>query len=102
MKNCCNPVVKTLGNIKSPIDILKAVSEPNRLQILHILSKNNICVCEIAKKLGLAYNLVSFHLKTLSTVGILDKKRNGNQIFYFIRPEWENRIEYFFLFVDLK
>ncbi len=102
MINCCSQETEYYKNIDTSISILKAVSEPNRLRVLCILSKNKICVCDLANKLDLAFNLISFHLKTLKTVGILDKKREGNQIFYFIKPEWKSRVEHFFNFIGIK
>lgn len=102
MKNCCNLKLQKYKNIDPSVDILKAVAEPNRLRVLYILSQKEICVCELAKMLDLAFNLISFHLKTLKNVGILDKKRVGNQIFYFIKPEWEKRVDQFFSFIGIK
>lgn len=82
--------------------ILKIISEPNRLKILCILSKLDICVCDIAKKMEVSHNLISFHLKILYEVGILNKKRTGNKIFYCISKEWRPRIKHLFKFIDTK
>jgi ArsR family transcriptional regulator, arsenate/arsenite/antimonite-responsive transcriptional repressor len=100
MYNCCSKTSDNDYQINNSIEVLRAVSEPNRLRILCVLSKEEICVCKLAEELNLAHNLISFHLKTLHDVGILDKKRDGNQIFYFIRTEWKSRINYFFKFIN--
>lgn len=102
MDNCCSQGTKNYSKIESSIEVLKAVSEPNRLRVLCTLSKFDICVCDLAKQMGVSHNLISFHLKTLYEVGILNKKRNGNQIFYCINQEWKERIKYFFKFMDIK
>lgn len=69
-------------NTKEIADFLKVIAEDNRLRILKILYNEEICVCKLAKSLGLAQNLVSHHLKVLEQSNLLEKNRVGNQIFY--------------------
>lgn len=69
-------------NTKEIADFLKVIAEENRLRILKVLYKEDICVCNLAKSLGLAQNLVSHHLKVLEGNNLLEKNRVGNQIFY--------------------
>ena len=102
MNNCCDNGTDNFSRIDSSIELLKAVSEPNRLRVLCTLSKMDICVCDLAERLGVSHNLLSFHLKTLSEVGLLDKRREGNQYFYFIKEEWKERVGHFFNFVQIK
>lgn len=102
MKNCCNQGTKNYTKIEESIELLKAVSDPNRLRVLCALSKTEICVCKLAEKLNISRNLLSFHLKTLFDSGILDKKRVGNQIFFYIKDEWKGRVSHFFSFVGIK
>lgn len=101
MDSCCDKSSKNFKQIDNSIDLLKAVTEPNRLRILCILSKMVICVCDLAKRLDASHNLISHHLKTLYEVGVLDKRRKGNQIFYFIKDEWKPRIKHLFDFVKI-
>lgn len=101
MNNCCTKGTKNFEKITESLDVLKAVSEPNRLRILCTLSSLDICVCDLAKKMEVSHNLISFHLKILYEAGILNKKRDGNQIFYCISKEWKERIKHFFEFMDI-
>lgn len=101
MSNCCNKETEENSQINNFIDLLKAISEPNRLRILCILSKSEICVCELAEKLNISRNLLSFHLRNLSKVSILDKRKEGTKIFFFIKKEWKPRINNFFKFVGV-
>lgn len=87
MDDCCIKGTKNFEKFDKAIDKVKAVLEPNRLRVLCILSKKNICVCDLAKKMEISHNLLSFHLKTLFEAGILNKHRKGNQIFYFIKAD---------------
>ena len=102
MDKCCLKGTENFEKITKSLEILKAVSEPNRLRVLCTLSKTDICVCDLAKKMEVSHNLLSFHLKTLFGAGILDKRRNGNQIFYFINQEWKDRIKSFFKFMNIQ
>lgn len=102
MNICCQENSKNYKKIEDSIDLLKAISEPNRLRILCILSKEKICVCDLAEKLGMQQNLISFHLKTLYEAGMLDKQREGNSIYYVIKKNWEKKIENIFEFLDIK
>jgi len=101
MDDCCNKNSKNFKQIDKSVDLLNAVTEPNRLRILCILSKMDICVCDLAKRLDASHNLISHHLKTLYEVGVLDKRRDGNQFFYFIKEEWKPRIKHLFDFVKI-
>lgn len=101
MDNCCKKGSQNFKQIDDSLDLLKAVTEPNRLRVLCILSKMDICVCDLAKKLDVSHNLISHHLKTLYKVAVLDKRREGNQFFYFIKDEWKERISHLFNFVEI-
>lgn len=102
MSTCCSKGTENHDKIESSVELLKAVSEPNRLRVLCTLSRTDLCVCELAQKLEISRHLLSFHLKTLYESGILDKKRDGNQIFFFIKDDWKDRVKYFFKFVGIK
>lgn len=84
---CCDETSPRFQKIEESAKLLKVISDVNRIKILCILSQEKICVCDLAERLGLAQNLVSHHLKVLEDVGILEKKRDGNQIFYTIFAE---------------
>ncbi len=101
MEKCCYKGSKNFKQIDNSTELLKATTEPNRLRILCVLSKMDICVCELAKRLEASHNLMSHHLKTLFEVGILGKKRDGNKIYYFIKKKWKKRISYLFKFVQI-
>lgn len=102
MNKYCKNNSKNDIKIEKSVDLLKAISEPNRIRILYTLSKDKVCVCELADIVGIPQNLMSFHLKTLHDVGILEKTREGNNIYYVIKDNWKNKIENIFQFLDIK
>ncbi|MFH1412465.1 MAG: metalloregulator ArsR/SmtB family transcription factor [bacterium] len=82
MKLDCCENKKAKGELKDVVDFLKAISEENRLKILCILRKQELCVCEIWQILDLPQNLVSHHLKVLKNFGLVKSKKEGARVIY--------------------
>ena len=69
----------------STSDFFKALSDPTRLNIVQLLSKQAaMCVCDITTQLGQPQPTVSRHLSQLKTQGLLSSKRRGTWIWYEI------------------
>jgi ArsR family transcriptional regulator, arsenate/arsenite/antimonite-responsive transcriptional repressor len=68
---------------------LKAIGDPTRLNIIHLLNKysNPLCVNAIAKKLNVTQSAVSQHLRILKQVGLVTGRREGYHIHYEINTE---------------
>ena len=62
--------------------ILKILSEPNRLRIIHSMGLECTPVSAIIAKTGLSQTNVSFHLRALREAGLVKGERNGPFIFY--------------------
>ena len=82
---CCNNK-KTNQEIDKLVNFLKAISEENRLRILCILRKGDLCVCEIWQFLDLPQNLVSHHLKVLKDFGLVETRKEGTKVIYSLHP----------------
>lgn len=64
------------------IRVLKALSDPNRLRIMKILQKRDMCVCELAEALGISQPSVSRHMRILSEAELVSSRREGIWIHY--------------------
>lgn len=67
--------------------MLKAVSDPARLQILALLRSLpdcEACVCDLTEPLGLTQPTVSHHLKVLSKAGLVASEKRGYWTWYRI------------------
>lgn len=67
----------------------KALSDPNRLRILSIVSANKdaeTCVCDLPEPLGLKQPTVSHHLKILVDAGILHREKRGVWAYFSVVP----------------
>jgi ArsR family transcriptional regulator, arsenate/arsenite/antimonite-responsive transcriptional repressor len=84
---CCEKNSKELKEILKLKEFLKIVSDTNRLRILCLLSKKELCVCEIFEALQLPQNLVSHHLAKLEKMSLLKKRKEGTFIIYSINQK---------------
>ncbi|MEN9388947.1 MAG: hypothetical protein RLY61_31 [Candidatus Parcubacteria bacterium] len=64
--------------------ISKAMSDTNRIKILHMLSEGELNVTNVADNLDVEENLASHHLRVLSTLGFLKSDKKGREVFYRI------------------
>jgi len=67
--------------------IFQTLSDFNRLWIIRFICEKESSVGEIVKATKLSQPLVSHHLRVLKENGILETKRNGPFIYYFIRDK---------------
>ena len=68
-------------------DILKALSNPIRLQILFFLSKGPSCVTLTNKEINISQPNLSQHLKVLKSSGLIDSKKVRTRRCYFIKNQ---------------
>jgi DNA-binding transcriptional ArsR family regulator len=60
----------------------KALSDPTRIRILHLLFHGERSVNEIAEKLGLLQSTVSHQLRFLKNLRLVKFRREGTTLFY--------------------
>ena len=70
--------------MKEFIKVMKALSDPNRVRLLKLLQKREMCVCEIRAALGIAQPTVSKHLKILENAGLVSPEKEGLWVNYFL------------------
>jgi len=69
---------------------LKALADETRLRIFTLLTRQELCVCEIEDMLNLSQSLVSNHLAVLRQAGLVKARRDAEDarwIFYRADPE---------------
>lgn len=71
--------------IKKAADYLKVIAHPTRLEIISLLeAKRELTVSQICTKLEIEQSLVSHHLASMRTKGVLQASRDGINISYSI------------------
>jgi ArsR family transcriptional regulator, arsenate/arsenite/antimonite-responsive transcriptional repressor len=66
--------------------LLKALADPIRLQVIAALGDGERCVCELTEQLDLGQSRLSFHLKVLKESGLLADRQEGRWIYYSLQP----------------
>ena len=61
-----------------------ALSDSLRLQIVQLLQKQELCVCDLCDRLNVSQSKLSFHLKTLKEAGLIRPRQSGRWIYYSI------------------
>jgi ArsR family transcriptional regulator len=65
--------------------ILRALSDPIRLELLDFLSESERCVCEILPAFPRSQSTISKHLNILYEADILEKRIDGKRTLYRIK-----------------
>jgi|SRR5581483_7456231 len=70
--------------------MFKAFADENRLRILNLLTKGEVCVCDITDALRVRQSKASRHLAYLRSSGLVKTRREGQWIYYSLsKPEEE-------------
>ena len=71
--------------MKNVVNIFKLLSDETRVRILMLLTRKELCVCQLMGVLGISQPLVSRNLSLLSGAGFLGERREGKLMFYSIK-----------------
>lgn len=90
------------GSARKATDFLKAIAHEGRLMILCRLSEGECSVAEIESLLGARQAAVSQQLARLRIEGLVDTRREGKSIYYFIADERAKQLvaSLYFMFCD--
>jgi DNA-binding transcriptional ArsR family regulator len=65
-------------------ETFKALGDPSRVRMVSLLSRAELCVCDLAAALGMSQSAVSHQLRTLRDLRLVSWRREGRQIFYIL------------------
>lgn len=63
-------------NLGHQVIILKALSDETRLNIVKMLSKENLCACQLLEDFDLSQATLSYHMKQLQDCGLVSGKKD--------------------------
>lgn len=63
-------------------EVFKVLGDPTRIKILYVLSKHEMCVCDIAEILDMTQSAISHQLRVLRTMRLVKFRKEGKSIFY--------------------
>jgi ArsR family transcriptional regulator len=64
--------------------LLKAIANETRLKMLRLLSKREMCVCELTVALDLTQPTASHHLNILENIRLIKDRKEGKWVFYSV------------------
>ena len=79
-------------NLVARAEVLKAIADPTRLEILEMLSPQIRCNCHFQEHLDLAPNLLSYHLKVLRDAGLIVGTKRGRWVDYALTSDARNLV----------
>lgn len=68
-------------------DLFKVFGDGTRIRILYVLFEAEVCVCDLAKLLGMTQSAVSHQLRILKQAHLVKSRRDGKTIFYSLADE---------------
>jgi ArsR family transcriptional regulator len=90
VKGCCQPVAPPLPDTRADelASVYKALGDPTRVQIVHILTaaSDPVCVCDFTAAFDLGQPTISHHLAKLREAGIVTSFKRGIWAFYQLNP----------------
>lgn len=77
--------------------IFKALSDPNRLKIIDILSCGEKCACEILENFNFTQPTLSHHMKVLIECDLVVARKEGTWNYYTLNSVNTNRLALFLM-----
>ncbi len=68
-------------------ETFKVLSDPTRLKIVLALSKQELCVCDIAALLSATDSAISHQLRLLKNLRLVKHTRRGKMVYYTLDDE---------------
>jgi ArsR family transcriptional regulator len=72
--------------VERPTDIFRALADPTRLRILHLLRAGELCVGDLTTVLRVPQPTASRHLTHLRKLGLITARKNSYWTFYALAP----------------
>ena len=80
---------------KEYTQLFKALSDPNRLMIVDMLSCGELCACVILEKFQITQPTLSHHMKTLLACGLVNGRKEGKWMYYSLNDETARELKDF-------
>jgi DNA-binding transcriptional ArsR family regulator len=80
-------------NTDPDVELLQAIADPVRLEIVRMLasSPGSVCACDFTDCCTVSQPTVSHHLKVLREAGLVTTERHGTYIYYDLAPDFARR-----------
>ncbi len=87
-RSALDPEVRTLGDhLAISRDLLIALADPMRQDLVQLLARAELNVGEIAERVTLSRPTVSHHLNILRRAGLVRVRKQGREMYYRLNKE---------------
>ena len=96
-KDIVEKVAKVMPDEKLLYDaaeLLKVFGDATRVRIIFVLCQSEMCVCDIARLLGMTQSAISHQLRVLKQARLVSSRRDGKTIFYALCDDHVKTIFY--------
>lgn len=74
------------------VKIFKALADKTRQDILELLSEEELNVSDICSEFDISQPTVSHHLQILKNCDLVDYRKDGKNIYYYVKQEIVNDV----------
>jgi len=75
--------------------LFKALSDPNRLRIMRMLSYGELCACRLLEELNITQPTLSHHMGYLCECGLVNGRKEGKWMHYSLNKKTAQRLQTF-------
>ena len=68
-------------------ELFKIFGDSTRIRILFVLFEAEVCVCDLARLLGMTQSAVSHQLRILKQARLIKSRRDGKTVFYSLADD---------------
>lgn len=79
-------------DVNSLSETFSVLADPTRTKIIYALSKEELCVCDIASILGISISAVSHQLRILRNMRMVKFRKEAKRVYYSLDDRHINRL----------
>src|SRR5438105_8005337 len=91
---CCPPSITVPpARVDASVEVLKALADPTRLQMIGVLKRSArpVCICDFTAAFDLSQPTISHHMGRLREAGLVEVTKDGIWAYYRLNPHLESK-----------
>ena len=101
IKACKEKVENTAGAFAKMASVLSLAGNEVRLKILYLLEEEKeLCPCDLSDILEMSIPAISQHLRKMKDGGVIQNRKDGQTIYYSLKPEHLKMLRSLFKYVN--
>lgn len=101
IQNCKEKIDNAKNAFSGISSVLSLTANDVRLKILYLLEEEHeLCPCDLSDILGMSIPAISQHLRKMKDGTIIQSRKDGQTIFYSLRPEHLKMLRSLFKYIN--